>query len=110
MPSYAGRTRHRLDERIFPKLEPRPGMIVTDCQRPTITSLLMSNSPFNKSWPATQSANSEPRTLSAEHWRSKAEEARLIAEHMSGPFSRQTMENIAENYDKLVVWAERRHR
>jgi pyruvate-formate lyase len=44
------------------------------------------------------------RTLldDAEHWWSRAEEARTIAEIMTDPEARRIMFDIAENYDRLA--------
>jgi hypothetical protein len=50
----------------------------------------------------------ELRTL--KHWRCCAKEARIVAERMSDPLSRQMMENVAASYDKLADWAERQQR
>src|ERR1700731_3328177 len=41
------------------------------------------------------------------HWRSRAAEARVRAEQMSGPESKSTMLKIAESYDILAKLAER---
>ena len=54
--------------------------------------------------------NSELETRSAEYWRSRAEEARAVAEQMADDLTRLTMENIAASYDKLAAWAERHKR
>ena len=38
----------------------------------------------------------------AEHWRSRAEETRTIAEIMTDPEARRIMFDIAEGYDRLA--------
>jgi hypothetical protein len=43
-----------------------------------------------------------------EHWRSRAEEARLIAEQMIDRDAIATMLKVAEQYEKLAEKAERR--
>ena len=43
------------------------------------------------------------------HWRERAEEARTVAEQITGP-SREWILRIAEDYEKLAKWAERRVR
>lgn len=50
------------------------------------------------------------RTLldDAEHWWSRAEEARTIAEFMNDPEARQIMFDIAEGYDRLAERAAER--
>jgi hypothetical protein len=45
-----------------------------------------------------------------EHWRSRAEEARSIAEQLSDPESKPTMFRIAADYDRLAEHAELRAR
>jgi hypothetical protein len=42
------------------------------------------------------------------HWRERAEKARAHAEQMSDPEARQTMLEIAEDYEKLARRAEQR--
>lgn len=44
----------------------------------------------------------------AEHWWSRAEEARTIAEFMSDPEARRIMFDIAEGYDRLAERAAER--
>ena len=44
----------------------------------------------------------------AEHWWSRAEETRTIAEIMTDPEARQIMFNIAEGYDRLAERAAER--
>jgi hypothetical protein len=50
------------------------------------------------------------RTLldDAEHWWSRAEEARTIAEIMTDPEARQIMFDIADGYDRLAERAAER--
>ncbi len=50
------------------------------------------------------------RTLldDAEHWWSRAEEARTIAEFMNDPEARKIMFDIAEGYDRLAERAAER--
>jgi len=43
-----------------------------------------------------------------EHWRKRAEEARTIAEVMTDNFARETMLDIARQYDELAERAEKR--
>ena len=45
-----------------------------------------------------------------EHWRSRAEEARSVAEQLSDPESRRTMLRIAADYERLAEHAELRQR
>jgi hypothetical protein len=40
-----------------------------------------------------------------QHWRQRAEEARVQAEQMNNEQTRQTMLRIADDYDKLAVRA-----
>jgi hypothetical protein len=44
----------------------------------------------------------------AQHWRDRAEEARILAAEMRDEFSRQQMLAIAVSYDRLAERAERR--
>jgi len=44
----------------------------------------------------------------AEHWWSRAEETRTVAELMSDPEARQIMFDIAEGYDRLAERAAER--
>ncbi len=46
----------------------------------------------------------------AEHWWSRAEETRTIAEIMTDPEARRIMFDIAEGYDRLAERAVRAHR
>jgi hypothetical protein len=43
-----------------------------------------------------------------EHWRSRAEEARAIAEQMKDMPSREAMLRIAKDYERLAARAEQR--
>jgi hypothetical protein len=43
-----------------------------------------------------------------EHWRSRAEEARSVAEQLSDPEAKRTMLRIAGDYELLAEQAERR--
>jgi hypothetical protein len=43
-----------------------------------------------------------------EHWRSRAEEARSIADGLHGPEAKRVMLDIAEGYDHLAERAEQR--
>ena len=52
----------------------------------------------------------EKLELSAEYWRKRAEEARTIAEMITDNFARETMFDIARQYDELAERAERRRR
>jgi hypothetical protein len=45
-----------------------------------------------------------------EHWRSRAEEARTIAEQLSDPESKRTMLRIADDYERLAEHAKLRAR
>jgi hypothetical protein len=45
-----------------------------------------------------------------EHWRSRAEEARTIAEQLSDPESKRTMLRIADDYERLAEHAKQRAR
>ncbi len=40
-----------------------------------------------------------------DHWHKRAEEARTVAEQMFDEFARQTMLNIARDYDTLAIRA-----
>jgi len=46
----------------------------------------------------------------AKHWRSRAEEMRVVAEDMRNPVNKQTALRIATDYDRLAVRAEERSR
>lgn len=50
------------------------------------------------------------RTLldDAEHWWSRAEEARTVAEFMNDPEARRIMSDIADGYDRLAERAAER--
>ena len=50
----------------------------------------------------------EKLELSPEYWRRRAEEARTIAEMITDDFTRETMFDIARQYDELAERAERR--
>jgi hypothetical protein len=43
-----------------------------------------------------------------EHWRSRAEQARVVADSLKDPESKRSMLNIAEEYDLLAKRAEER--
>jgi hypothetical protein len=45
-----------------------------------------------------------------EHWRQRAEEARVLAEQMSDAASREMMLGIAKDYERLAERAEQRAR
>jgi hypothetical protein len=77
----------------------------------TITIAAMLDSPIlNSVPPLVQPLASKRELRTLEHWRSCAKEARAVAERMRDPFSRQMMENVAANYDKLADWAARKQR
>jgi hypothetical protein len=42
------------------------------------------------------------------HWRSRAERARTIADLMGDPDAKRMMLDVAENYEKLALFAEHR--
>jgi hypothetical protein len=42
------------------------------------------------------------------HWRDRAEEARLLAEDINDPHSKETMRRIAKEYDRLADRAQER--
>jgi len=44
----------------------------------------------------------------AEHWLTRAEEARSIADKLSDPESKRTILRIADDYDRLAEHAQRR--
>ena len=46
-----------------------------------------------------------PHFNNPDHWRHRAEEARVLAEQMSDEIARKTMLKIADDYDKLAVRA-----
>ena len=46
-----------------------------------------------------------PHFNDPQHWRQRAEEARVLAEQMSDEWSKQAMLRIAADYDKLAVRA-----
>ena len=52
----------------------------------------------------------EKLELSPEYWRRRAEEARTVAEMITDDFTRETMFDIARQYDELAERAERRKR
>ena len=52
---------------------------------------------------AAQSVINDPR-----HWRVRAEEARVLAEGMKDPLLKQTMLQIAKDYDRLAQRTELR--
>ena len=46
-----------------------------------------------------------PHFNDPEHWRQRAEEARVLAEQMTDETTKQMMLGVAEDYDKLTVRA-----
>jgi hypothetical protein len=46
-----------------------------------------------------------PLFIDPEHWRQRAEKARVLAEQMSDETSKKMMLRIAEDYDNLAVRA-----
>jgi hypothetical protein len=42
----------------------------------------------------------------AEHWRTRAEDARLLAKDMNDSVSKDAMLRIAEDYEQLAQWVE----
>jgi hypothetical protein len=42
------------------------------------------------------------------YWRSRGEEARAVAEHLTTPEAKRIMLSVAESYDKLAEGAEER--
>jgi hypothetical protein len=50
--------------------------------------------------------NHDPKTLGADLWRARAQEARKLADLMSDESSKQKMLEIAISYEKLVNQAE----
>jgi hypothetical protein len=56
---------------------------------------------------AVQPLDPELESRPPEYWRSRAEEARAIAEKMADSFSRQMLESVAASYDKIAEWAEK---
>jgi hypothetical protein len=50
-----------------------------------------------------------PRLIdNPEHWRARAEEARVLAEQIDDPGAKQTMLRIAESYERLAERAAER--
>jgi hypothetical protein len=47
-------------------------------------------------------------TFDAEHWRSRAEEARVLAELMGDPLGKAAMLELADQYESLAQRAEER--
>jgi hypothetical protein len=43
-----------------------------------------------------------------EHWRSRAEEARTVAEQLTDPVAKAMMLQIAEDYDRIADHAQQR--
>jgi hypothetical protein len=41
-----------------------------------------------------------------EHWRTRAEEARILAKDMNDSASKEAMLRIAEDYEQLAQWVE----
>ena len=52
--------------------------------------------------------DSDVEGTNVEFWRSRAAQARTVAEGMLDMIARRTMENIAASYDKLADWVARR--
>jgi hypothetical protein len=55
-------------------------------------------------------ANVVPFKDNPEHWRSRAEEARSVAEQLDDDQARQSMLRIAEEYERLALRAEHRRK
>jgi hypothetical protein len=47
-----------------------------------------------------------PNIRSLDYWRARAQEARIQANQMHDPKTKQVLPNIAENYDQLAEQAE----
>jgi hypothetical protein len=45
-----------------------------------------------------------------QHWRRRAEEARTLADELTDPEAKSKMLKIAEDYEKLSIWAVQRLR
>ena len=50
------------------------------------------------------------RVNDPKHWRDKAEEARAKADGMTDPQAKETMEHVAEDYERLAAHADKRNR
>jgi hypothetical protein len=48
--------------------------------------------------------------MTREYWRARAEETRTLAENMKDPYTRETMQRIARDYEMLAQRAEERER